>query len=319
MHPGNLHGRGYTAALCAAAILATTGVLIRYLSLAYHIPALVLAFWRDVFVLVTVVPLLLTFRRPRPGMMAGQLPFLAGYGLVLALFNVVWTLSVVLNGAAIATVFAYCSGAFSVGLGRLLLKEPLTPAKLLATALSLGGCVLVAGAQDPAVWRLNLPGITAGGLTGLIYAGYSLLGRAAANRGLDPWTTLAWIFGFASIFLLLINLAPGGLVPGSAARPGDLLWLGRSLAGWGLLFLLAAGPTVAGFGLYLVSLVHLPSSIANLVVSLEPAFATLFAYVFLGERLGPAQAAGGLMILAAVIVLRLHELWRPAAQPLPGR
>ena len=38
--------RGYTAALGAAALLSTTAVFIRYLTVTYKIPALVLAFWR---------------------------------------------------------------------------------------------------------------------------------------------------------------------------------------------------------------------------------------------------------------------------------
>jgi drug/metabolite transporter (DMT)-like permease len=302
------HARGYAICLLSAAILATTGVLIRHLSLAYHIPALVMAFWRDVFVVATLVPWLAWrgrgLRAPR-----ALLPYLAAFGLVLAVFNVLWTLSVTINGAAVATVLVYCSGAFSVFLGRWLLREPLSLGKLLATVLSLGGCVLVSGALHAAAWRANLTGILAGALSGLVYAGYSIMGRYASERGLDPWTTLVHIFAFATVFLFLFNLPPGGWLPGSATRLADFMWLGRSYRGWGTLFLLAAGPTVAGFGLYLVSLVHLPSSVANLVVSLEPVFTTLFAFLFLGERLGPAQAGGGLLILAGVAVLRVGEVW----------
>ena len=126
---------GYAIGLCAAAILATTGVIIRYLSVTYHLPALVMAFWRDLFVVVTLVPVLAVFHRGRLRAPLALLPYLAAYGFVLAVFNVLWTLSVTINGAAIATVMAYCSCAFAVFLGRWLLKEPLTPAKLLATAL----------------------------------------------------------------------------------------------------------------------------------------------------------------------------------------
>jgi drug/metabolite transporter (DMT)-like permease len=324
IHNGGMHtqgpvrpsqARGYLIALGAAAILSTTAVIIRQLNLAYGMPALVLAFWRDLLVAATLVPL---FAWLKPGLLRAPrtaLPFLAGYGLVLALFNVLWTLSVTVNGAASATVLAYCSVAFAVILGRVLLDEPLGPAKLLATVLCLGGCVLVAGAYRASAWRANPLGILTGSLSGLAYAAYSLLGRRAARLGLDPWTTLLYIFAIAAGFLLLFNA--GGLLPGSARRPADLLWLGRSLPGWGLLALLAAGPTVAGFGLYLVSLVHLPSSVANLVVSLEPAFTAVLAYLVLGERLTPAQGTGALMILGGVGVLRLGEILMPPAPAAP--
>jgi drug/metabolite transporter (DMT)-like permease len=89
----------------------------------------------------------------------------------------------------------------------------------------------------------------------------------------------------ASAFLLVFNLLLGHLLPGGAAHPADLWWLGDALGGWIALFLLAAGPMVIGFGLYNVSLSYLPASVANLIVSLEPVFTALLAYALFGERL----------------------------------
>ena len=182
------------------------------------------------------------------------------------------------------------------------------------------GCALVSGALDPAAWRANLLGILTGVLSGLCYAGYTLMGRTASQRGLNPWTTVLATFGFASVVLLAVNLASRGIVPGAAARPAELLGLGRARVGWLVLVLLAAGPTVAGFGLYNVSLTYLPSSVANLVVSIEPALTAATAYVLFGERLDATQLAGSAMILAAVVLLRVYEGWiedlgRPSPHP----
>lgn len=305
--------RGYAAALAAAAILATTAPFIRYLTQAYGLPALILAFWRAAFVTLTLLAVLAVFH---PGLLRTgrrHLPYLVLYGLMLALFNSLWTLSISLNGAAVATVLAYSSAGFTALLARWLLKERLDWAKLLAVVVCLGGCVLVADALHASAWSANLPGILTGVLSGLWYAIYSLMGRSASQRGLNPWTTLLYTFGFATVFLLAFNLLPGGFLPGAAARPADLLWLGSSWAGWGILFLLAAGPTLAGYGAYNVSLSYLPSSLANLILTLEPPFTVVIAYVFLGERLTWVQFAGGLMILGGVVFLRLYE-GRLAAQ-----
>jgi drug/metabolite transporter (DMT)-like permease len=84
-------------------------------------------------------------------------------------------------------------------------------------------------------------------------------------------------------------------------------WLGDATEGWGVLILLAAGPTVLGFGLYNLSLKALPSSIANLIVSLEPASTAVIAYLLLGERLSGMQIGGSLILLGGVIFLRVHE------------
>jgi drug/metabolite transporter (DMT)-like permease len=311
--------RGYSIALASAAILSTTAILIRHLTQTYQIPALVLAFWRDGFVALTML-LILGFLRP--GLLQikrRDLVYLVAYGFVLSIFNSLWTTSVVLNGAAVSTVLAYCSAGFTALLGWWFLKERLDWAKLLAVALSLGGCVLVSGAFDPAVWNANFVGILTGVLSGLCYAIYSLLGRSAAQRGLNSWTTLLYTFGFAAAFLLIFNLLPVKPFPGTAAQPADLLWLGNALAGWGILFLLAAGPTLAGFGLYNMSLSYLPSSVANLVVTLEPAFTATLAYFLFGERLTGIQIAGSLMILSGVVFLRIYEGWLAGQTPAPEK
>lgn len=299
--------RGYTIALISAVILSTTAIFIRHLTETYHIPSLVLALWRDCFVILTLLPVLGWLRPGLFRVKRTHLLYLIAYGLVLSLFNAMWTLSVSLNGAAVATVLAYCSAGFTALLGWWLLKERLDWGKLLAIALSLGGCVLVSGALDSAAWHANLVGILTGILSGLFYAIYSLMGRSASQRGLNSWTTLFYTFGFATLFLLGFNLLPGGFLPGAAIQPADIFWLGYALAGWGILFILAAGPTVLGFGLYNLSLVYLPSSVANLIVTLEPAFTAVIAYVLLGERLNGIQIAGSLMILGGVAFLRIYE------------
>jgi drug/metabolite transporter (DMT)-like permease len=310
--------RGYPIAVAAAAFLSTTAIFIRYLTQTYQVPALVLALWRDVFVGITLLPLLGLFHPSLLRVNRHHLRYLAAYGLLLSIFNALWTLSVALNGAAVATVMVYCSAGFTALLGRWLLKERLGWAKLLAVALSLGGCALVAGAFDAAAWQVNLVGVLTGVLSGLAYAIYSLMGRSAAQRGLSPWTTLFYTFSFAAAVLLGVNLLAGGALPGSAVRPADIFWLGKALPGWGVLFLLAAGPTVAGFGLYNVSLSYLPSSVANLIVTLEPVFTAVTAYFLLGERLNTAQVAGSLMILGGVVFLRFYEGCL-SAQGSPGK
>ena len=299
--------RGYAYALVSAGILATTAIFIRYLTQTYQLPALVLAFWRDGLVTLT---LLLVLRWLKPALLhieRRHWGYLLGYGFVLALFNSSWTLSVALNGAALATVLVYCSAGFTALLGWWLLKERLDGIKLLAVAFSLGGCVLVADALNPSAWQTNLAGILTGVLSGLGYAVYTLMGRSASQRGLNPWTTLCYTFGFATLFLLVFNLLPGEFLPGAAVRIADLLWLGKSWVGWGILFMLAAGPTLVGFGMYNTSLIYLPSSVVNLIVTLEPVFTALLAFLLLGEMMTGMQILGGMVILAGVVLLRVGE------------
>jgi drug/metabolite transporter (DMT)-like permease len=109
--------RGYTLAVISAAVFSVTSILIRYLNLTYGLPALILAFWRLLVICLTPALFLALFRRPLLKVPAGQLGFLVLNGLILAVFNSTWTLSVVYNGAAVATILAYISAGFTVLLG----------------------------------------------------------------------------------------------------------------------------------------------------------------------------------------------------------
>ena len=74
-----------------------------------------------------------------------------------------------------------------------------------------------------------------------------------------------------------------------------------------------------GFGLYNISLGYLPSSVANLILTLEPVFTAAIAYVLLGERMKAIQIAGGLLIISGIVILRVYEGrdTRPALAEVP--
>jgi drug/metabolite transporter (DMT)-like permease len=112
------------------------------LSVNYHLPALILAFWRDSFVALTLLTVLGLSRPSSLHVEKRDLLYFLLYGLVLAIFNSLWTNSVVLNGAAVSTVLVYSSAAFTALLGWWLLKETLGWIKVLAVCLSLGGACL---------------------------------------------------------------------------------------------------------------------------------------------------------------------------------
>jgi drug/metabolite transporter (DMT)-like permease len=295
--------RGYLIGISATVLLSTTGILISYLSTTYHLPSLVLAFWRDCFVVFGLSLVFSLFSRARFRLGSSHWKFFILYGLTLALFNSMWTFSVQFNGAAVATVLAYSSPAITAILSHLFFKEEIDRVKLISIVLSLSGIALVSGATNPSVWKINPLGILFGLLTGLFYACYSLVGKTAANKSIDPWTTMLYSFSNAIIFLFLFNLIVNGL--GGQSLFSNFLWLGTSFGGWGILFFLGIGPTIGGFGLYLVTLNYLPATVTNLIATLEPALTAIWAYFLLHEQLTVIQLVG--LVFASVILLRLGE------------
>jgi len=302
--------RGYFIALVGITFWSTTGVFISYLTTKYQMAPLLLALWRNVLVCVALAPALLLFRPSLLHLRKTNLPFFIVYGLILSLFNSIWILSVKLNGAAAATVLGYGSTAFTVLIAWWWFKEQLSLAKIIAVLLSLGGCILVSNAFIPGMWQVNSLGIIVGLLSGLLFAFYSLMGKEAARRNINPWNAMLWSFACGSMFLVVFNLIP--FLPGSAGSAGALLpalpW-----KGW-LILVVLSFPTILGFGLYNASMIYLPASIANLLATLEPAMTAVEAYIFLGERMSILQVFGSVLIISAVVIVRLFEEKRGSAR-----
>jgi len=296
--------KGYAIAIAGIAFWSTSGIFISIIISRFGLPALVLAFWRNFFVTFSLAPLLFLFRRPLMSIKRSQLGFFLVFGLLLALLNSDWALSVQFNGAAVATVLGYSSAGFTAVLAWLLFEESLGLPKILAVFLSISGCVMVSNALNPEVWKLNPLGATSGLLLGLILTGYNLISKEAARRDIHPWTALLYSFGFGAMFILLFNFVPG--LPGTAGNIKTLLPV-MPIQGWLLLLALALLPTLMGFGLYLTSMNYLPVSTVNLLATLDPALTAVQAYILLGERMTGIQIVGAVIILFAVVMVQFGK------------
>lgn len=306
MKQSSQSSRGFLIALTATVIWSTTGIIISYLSKIYSLPSLVLAFWRDLFVSFGMAAGLLLFSRARFQLERKHWGFMVWYGLTLAVFNSMWTFSVQYNGAAVATVMAFSSPAMTAILSRIVFKETFSRIKITSILLSLAGIVLVSGAYDPSAWNLNPLGIIFGLVSGLMFAIYNLEGKHASDAKIDSWTALLYSFAGATFFLLFFNLGNDLFITGKTPF-ADMLWLGSSVTGWGILFFLGVAPTLGGFGLYTLSIRYLSPTTSNLIATLEPAFTAIWAYFFLSEVLSSTQLFGGALVLAGVILLRFGE------------
>lgn len=285
--------KGVLIAFVGMIFWATTGVLISYLLRNYDLQPLTLAFWRDLMVAGGLFVILGVVQPKALVITRRDVPFFIAYGFVgLAIFNSLWTVSVQYNGAAVATVLAYSSPAFTVLLSRPILHEPFTGRKMAAVGLSLIGCVLVVKAYSPEMWQVNPVGILVGLGTGMAFGMYTVAGRWSSKRFPNAWTVTAYGFLFAA----------GGLA--LTQRP-DTLFTMREWSGWAILAVLAFGPSLIGFGLYTLSMRYVQASVASLIASLEPALTAIMAVFFLGEILTGWQWLGAGLILAAVVLSQI--------------
>ena len=299
--------RGILIALIGTTAWATTAIFISHLLDNYNLRPLSLAFWRDLFVGVILFILVALGQPSALRLTRRDVPFFVVYGFFgLAVFNSLWTYSVKFNGAAVATVLAYSSPAFTVLLARPVLKEPLTSRKLIAVALSLAGCVLVAEAYSVEQWQLNPIGILVGLGTGLAFAFFNLAGRWSAGRFKSSWTVTTYGFLFAALGLSLTQRID---LPANPAQSTGIFFanpafsMGSAWNGWVVLGLLTI-PTVLGYGLYTLSLRYLQASVAGLIATLEPALTAIMAIFILDEWLIEMQWLGAGLILVAVLLVQ---------------
>lgn len=289
---------GFVFVLAASFVWSTTGALLKYVMNISAIAPLALAFWRDGLVAAILLAGIGLLRRQDLRLSRRNFILLALYGVFgIALYHTLWIVSIARNGAAVATVLIFTSPAFVAVGARWLFQESLGRNKIASLIMTLAGCVLVSGAYDLALWRLDPVALITGVLSGVLFSLYSLFGREAARRSIPPWTVLAYSFTFAALTL-------GVLMVVSGAKP---MTVGAEPYAWGVLIALAWGPTLGGFVLYNAGLARLQSSVASLILVLEPVFASILAFFWFGERLTPLQLLGAAFIVSAVLLLRAER------------
>lgn len=284
---------GYLLSISAALAWSSTGPGIKYLLDHYQMPALAIAFWRDILIaLACGLALLVVGRRGAwPQMTWRDLRGFALMGTIsIGIYHALWVYSIALNGASLAVVLIYLYPAF-VTLGAwLVFKEQITGTQLLALVLAFAGCVLLVRAYDPAVLRVSWIGVLVGVASAVTHAGYVLFSQRSVQRH-SLWVSLAITMFFGAFTLLVLTILSQGARSITAVGSDPLPWL--------VLLGLALGPTLGGYGLFTLSLRHIPGRIASLVVMIEAPMATLLAVALLGERLAWIQVIGMALILVA--------------------
>ena len=114
------------------------------------------------------------------------------------LLNLFYSISIVMNSLALASVLLATAPFFVVFLSAPLFREKITLIKVTALFAAFIGCVFSSGIfASGAVFYP--PGILIGVLSGLGWAVYNIFSRFALNRGYDSLTINLYSFGLGSI------------------------------------------------------------------------------------------------------------------------
>jgi drug/metabolite transporter (DMT)-like permease len=178
----------------------------------------------------------------------------------------------------------------AVALGR----EHVTQWKAFALALASAGAALVLLGGGTSV--LEATGVLLALGAGATYAVYILVAEDVVRR-IDPILLGALVATGGALTFVLAGVAGGSLH--------------FTAAGWLWIAAIATFSTVLPILTFVQGMERIGASTASIVSTVEPVVTVGLAVALYGESLGPLQALGGVLVLAAVVALQVR-----AARPL---
>ena len=235
----------------------------------------------------------------------GEWRLLVGYGVVgFALVQWLYFVAISLLPVGIGALLPFLAPVVVVLWHRFARHQHVDPRVWVALGLSFAGLLLVTFGSGLTrdVGGLDPVGILAGLALAVVLSVFWLLGEAGQRRR-DAVSLSMWGFAFATLAWSLVRpwwSFPWDVLGRSVDPPVEAIgpvpvWL---LVTWVVLL-----GTVVPFRLVLLALGRLGAPRAGIVAATEPAWAALVAFVVLGESLTVPQVAGGLVVLAGVVVV----------------
>ncbi|MBI4277346.1 MAG: DMT family transporter [Armatimonadetes bacterium] len=190
--------------------------------------------------------------------------------------------------ASLAGLLLSTTPVYVVVLARLLYGEPITLLKLVALAGALAGIATIVGFSPVAV---DFTGVALAAGCALVFSLYIVTGRRLLFE-ISPLELAAGVLPAAGLTFLVLGLITDSIVlPATAQGRAALLALGVL-------------PTILANFLWLSGIRALGASRSALAGISEPVFVVLLSAALLGERLGPVQAVGAVVVLTCMLILR---------------
>ncbi len=259
---------------------------------------------RAAVALLALAPLLAWRRRDLLRPPAGTLPLLLGFGVSVAAVNYAYYVAIDHLAVGVAISLQYTAPVLVLGWTVLVARGRATRLAWVAAGCTLAGAVLVSQALA-GFGGLDATGLAGGAASAVLFAAYLLTAEAAGRAGAQPATVLLW--GFVAAVIAWSPISPWWSWPFAALRqpPVLLAVIGVGLVG-----------TLLPFFLAVAAVRVVSAATAGIAATFEPVFAATFAWLLLGQHLRPVQLAGGLLVVAGVVLAQLAQpRLRPAGEP----
>jgi drug/metabolite transporter, DME family len=217
---------------------------------------------------------------------------LAGLGLSLAFVTATYYLAIARLDVAVAIVLQYTAPVLVVLWVTFFARRRLQPNVWLASTGAFLGVVLVSELLLGGVGRVASLGVLFGLASAVLFASYTLFSeRAVAIYGASGAMLRA--FALSGLIWVAYQIPQGW--PTELFESGNLIQV----------LFVGVGGTLAPFLLFVWAVQRVRPERAAVVASLEPLFAAIIAWTWLGQTLSAMQVVGGLLILYSVVWLQL--------------
>jgi drug/metabolite transporter (DMT)-like permease len=289
---------GLVAAVIAALAFGTSGALVKPLLEAGWSPTAAVTA-RALTAAVVLLPIALISLRGRfSALWRGRWRVLGMGAIGVAATQLAYFASLQTIPVSTALLVEFLAPLLLVGFVWAQTRRMPAPIVLVGSALAISGLVLVIG--PGALQAVDPLGLAFAFMAAIGCAVYFVV-AARPSDGLPPVALAA--FGLLVGGVVLGTLGATGLLPFTATF-GDLPLFGWSLPWWVPLVIVALIGTALAYVSGIAASSVLGSRLASFVGLLEVVFASLLAWILLGEALSPLQLAGGALILGGIAAVR---------------
>jgi DME family drug/metabolite transporter len=215
-------------------------------------------------------------------------------GVCIGLVNAVYYVAIDRLPVAVALVLQYTAPAMVVVYTAARLRRRPGNEVVVAVLLALAGVALVSGAIGTDLGSVDALGVTMGIASAVLFASYTLVGESVTTV-YGPLGAMFRAFSIAGSLWICWQIFNG--------FPHELL----DLANLPRVLLIGLGATLAPFLLYLWGVERVKAERAAIAATLEPVLGAVVAWVLLDQSLGTLQIAGGVLVIAAVILIQTGQ------------
>lgn len=288
-------------ATAAALLWAVNGTVVKVIQESAGMSSLRLVEIRNTLAFAGLALAILAVRPQLLRVRWSELPYLAVFGIAgLALVQWLYLVAIHRLPIGVALVIEYVGIVFVALWARFVYREDVRRRVWLALVLALIGLALVVELWDGLVF--DGVGLAASVAAAVALAGYFLMAEHEVGKR-DPLSLVCFGFLFGSLLWAIAQpwwSFPFGVLDDSVPLLGNLADVESPV--WALVAFMVALGTVAPFLLIVGALRHVPATRVGIVSMLEPAAASVVAWLWLDEALGAPQLLGGGVVLGGILL-----------------